>query len=376
MIDNRDISLIRHENKFLLNLQIFRGLAAVMVLVCHANLIVDKDLFNGLLVVGRCGVDFFFVLSGFIIYYANYSIIGNPAQFNKYIRRRFNRIYPIYWVYTLMTIAVHFVLLHFTGKGLIYWISINLDNILRTFSLYPVNTAILEAPIIPVAWTLTYEILFYFMFSLLILLKPKLAIPILSIWAAAVTLNLFLPLNSDILLIDVILGIKNMEFFMGCLAAHLFIRQYFKLPRYLLRLSITLGVILFVISCWYNVATGYILDYMHKTHIITFGVPFFIIILFTTMLEEQFPSPTGKIKGLLLYLGNASYSIYLTHFVILALMNITLLKLYGLDSLAIFIISSLSSLIIGCLSYSFIEKPLLAWLNKNTIKVKPISISN
>ncbi len=55
-------NLTKNHTKKIINLQMFRGLAAMMVLVSHANLIVDKSLFSGLLVVGRCGVDFFLYL--------------------------------------------------------------------------------------------------------------------------------------------------------------------------------------------------------------------------------------------------------------------------------------------------------------------------
>jgi len=51
----------------LYNLQIFRGIAAILVLLAHANLLIDRNIFRGMFIPGWSGVDFFFVLSGFII---------------------------------------------------------------------------------------------------------------------------------------------------------------------------------------------------------------------------------------------------------------------------------------------------------------------
>ncbi len=367
-------NLTKNHTKKIINLQMFRGLAAMMVLVSHANLIVDKSLFSGLLVVGRCGVDFFFVLSGFIIYHVNYYFIGHPVRYGYYIRKRFNRIYPIYWIYTLVTLAIHFVLMKYTGKGLIYWINVNLENILRSLFLYPVNTAIQEASIIPVAWTLSYEIVFYVMFSLLILLRKQISMFFITIWVVAVIINSVFSFQTGNLLMNVILNVKNLEFFMGCMAAYFFRKYSCKLPKYQLRLLMTFAVLLLAISWCYSLHAGHIYDVIHKMDVITFGIPFFIIILCAVLLEEKVPANKASLKNIFIYLGDASYSIYLTHFVTITLVNIKLGKSF--NSFLIFSISVLTSIIVGCLLYRFIEKPLLNWLNKNPVKIETAQMSN
>ena len=364
-----NINIVNSHNRTFLNLQIFRGLAAILVLLSHANLLVDKTLLNGLLVIGRSGVDFFFVLSGFIIYYVNYGFIGDPTKFVIYIKKRFNRVYPIYWIYTLITLGIHFVLMNYTQKSLIYWIKVDLQNITKSVSLYPVNVALKEAPIIPVAWTLSFEIVFYAMFSLLIIFKPKLSIPIATTWIAAVIFNAIGFFHTDNILMNVILSIKNIEFFLGCLAAHLLRNYSIKIPKYLPSLLLSIGVILIGISWWYNVRTGYIYSLIHKTDVITFGIPFFIIVLSAVLLEEkENHAKKGRLKSFLVYLGDASYSIYLTHFISLILVNATLVKVFSLNSPTIFLISFITATIMGCLSYTLIEKPLLNWLNNESLK--------
>ncbi len=51
---------------------------------------------------GHAGVDFFFVLSGFIIMHAHTADIGKPERLYRYLWRRATRIYPIYWIVTLI----------------------------------------------------------------------------------------------------------------------------------------------------------------------------------------------------------------------------------------------------------------------------------
>ena len=52
----------------------------------------------GMFKFGGSGVDVFFVLSGFIITYANREYIGKPKNINQFFKKRAIRIFPIYWI--------------------------------------------------------------------------------------------------------------------------------------------------------------------------------------------------------------------------------------------------------------------------------------
>ena len=72
---------------YLTSLEIARGFAAIMVLLFHASTISAYEFgygerpFGNLFLTGRAGVDFFFVLSGFIITYIHIlgDLIGCPG---------------------------------------------------------------------------------------------------------------------------------------------------------------------------------------------------------------------------------------------------------------------------------------------------------
>lgn len=80
----------------LTSIQILRGIAAVWVVLAHATGFAEATgAVNGVLKFvsgyGWAGVDIFFVLSGFVIYYAVY---GKKITAGQFFARRLERIVP------------------------------------------------------------------------------------------------------------------------------------------------------------------------------------------------------------------------------------------------------------------------------------------
>jgi exopolysaccharide production protein ExoZ len=138
-----------------------RGLAAFAVLLLHAEGMllpakngIDEG-FGGLFRFGFLGVDFFFVLSGFIIFFVHARHVGEAKQAPAYLLRRLFRILPTYWaVFTLLI-----VLLPFQRT----WPTLSMEWFASQFSLSTLNLWVGQA------WTLQHEFLFYLMFSGLII---------------------------------------------------------------------------------------------------------------------------------------------------------------------------------------------------------------
>jgi exopolysaccharide production protein ExoZ len=84
------------------SLQMFRGLAALAVVAHHTALSTQAfvgvlpDPFTKWFEMGLLGVDFFFVLSGFIIMYAHMDDDSALAAWKLYALKRLSRIYPAY----------------------------------------------------------------------------------------------------------------------------------------------------------------------------------------------------------------------------------------------------------------------------------------
>ena len=89
------------------------------VLLLHVQLIADKRLgvtfLRNFWTEGRSGVDFFFVLSGFIISWIHAEDIGNPMAAKPYWIKRFVRIYPLVFVLTVGKLAAMLVLPQLVG---------------------------------------------------------------------------------------------------------------------------------------------------------------------------------------------------------------------------------------------------------------------
>ncbi|MEO6915456.1 MAG: acyltransferase, partial [Chitinophagaceae bacterium] len=201
--------------------QIFRGFAAMLVVGyhCHGAMIsyFGAVPLKGVFAIGLFGVDFFFVLSGFIITYIHVTDIRQQRNIVPFFKKRFFRIYPIYWVVALASFAylvfVDHGKLEFADHTLAWSNGTDWLYVLKSFLLFP-QPAI---SILDVSWTLSFEMLFYLVFGLAIIGGWKIARILFFTWLTLILLNAFglLPVNSyypGFLLSPLIL-----EFLMGCL---------------------------------------------------------------------------------------------------------------------------------------------------------------
>src|SRR5688572_27360115 len=125
----------------LYSLQLLRFIAAMLVLLFHLRL--DPS--------GYKGVDVFFVISGFVMYYSAY-LLKKPKAY-VFIINRLTKIFLLYWIALIFLFFVQ---------------PFNIDkNFLKTFLLIPGHHSV-----IGVSWSLSYELYFYFIFALLVYLVP------------------------------------------------------------------------------------------------------------------------------------------------------------------------------------------------------------
>ena len=115
----------------------------------------------GLHALGNCGVDLFFVMSGYLIYG---SLMAREAPFLQFMARRIERIYPVFLVVIAIYLALSFV---FPGESkipedpfaaVVYLAA----NLLLLPGILPIQ------PMITVAWSLSYEMAYYLAIPLLI----------------------------------------------------------------------------------------------------------------------------------------------------------------------------------------------------------------
>src|SRR4028118_1210781 len=170
-------------------LQVYRGIAAVLVVMVHLGQMTVKRLdqvpFLNLFYAGWSGVDYFFVLSGFIMVYVHRSAIGKKDQLKSFLVKRAVRIYPIYWVITLTVWCLFLVIPAFANNQ-----DLSLGHGIESLLLISQKDPhYKDRFILEVGWTLIYEIYFYLLFSIAIWLKPKHSVPSLSAWLLVTILH-------------------------------------------------------------------------------------------------------------------------------------------------------------------------------------------
>lgn len=349
------------------SLQVFRGLAAVMVLLAHSNIMLNKSLFSGSFIPGYIGVDFFFVLSGFIIMLTCKKSIG-PGEISGYIRKRVLRVFPPYIIYTLMAFIVSFAYEQFTGTRLIYWIYINAQNFFQSISLYPFSADKTRLPILPVAWTLTHEMLFYILFASLFFIKNKSGILLIAAaWIALIVAAPVMKVSGSNYLLDTFLSSRNLEFIMGCVMAY-FASNYVDWKISVSALICGLGML---VIAWSNTLSGYSITTLSDWAV--YGIPFALIIFGATRLERFIHNKEGKVFRFLVYLGDASYSIYLVHFIVIMVCKRTINDLGMEYGYVEFWLTSAIALVVSLAMYELIEEPMIRWFNR--VKAHPLTAS-
>jgi exopolysaccharide production protein ExoZ len=279
-----------HMRAMLNSLQVGRALAALSVAAFHLSVefAPGESAFADLTRQGHAGVNFFFVLSGFIILHAHGKDIGHPSQLGRYIRNRFTRVYPVYWLFTaLFVIAVvttnGSTLLPQTTLG---WLS--------TISLFRISD---ESTPLSVAWTLFYEVGFYFTFAILIINK-RAGLAAMAVWAAAIlSFHQVAPRTSPLGVWTSLLGVN---FFVGMAACWL----YQRFPPRLAFIPLVLGAIglLFIAL---NVDRGM----SEVAFVLAIAASCGLIILGAATIERSHRIFLPPLTGL----GNASYTLYLVH---------------------------------------------------------------
>ena len=108
---------------------------------------------------GDAGVEFFFVLSGFLISTAHWKDLNRPQRLGAYLYRRAVRIYPTYWI-----VCAAVCLSALAVPALRSVLPPDAPTLLKSLALVPQDPAVVGgtgSPILFVAWTLQYEVLFY-----------------------------------------------------------------------------------------------------------------------------------------------------------------------------------------------------------------------
>jgi peptidoglycan/LPS O-acetylase OafA/YrhL len=141
-----------------------RFFAAAMIVVGHGagefGFQLDADALFAL----NTGVSFFFVLSGFILYY-NYPVLPDRAAVSRFYLARFARIWPLHF-FALVLVLIVYPSAAWVQPGIVRWLAalLNVSLLQAWFPLIGGYTSAFNGP----AWTLSVEVFFYLLFPWLL----------------------------------------------------------------------------------------------------------------------------------------------------------------------------------------------------------------
>ncbi len=324
----------------LVHIQILRFIAAVSVIAFHALGVapdghkVAESPISFVLSYGGRGVDLFFVISGFIIFYATDGRGLTPAEF---LRRRVERIVPLYF-FLIFAVTVLAITLPATF-GAVDWYTPR--HILKSLAFVAFTDG--EMPVVYVGWSLEYEMYFYLAAALLMAATR-------DAWRNIVVMFSALAIVGRIPGVEPALG--NYAFFVDPLILE------FALGVIVGRAFVT-GRVDWVMSAAAACAVAAVLVTDPTQRVIVSGIPAALLVAAAAFASRKRTHPSWPERALA-RLGDASYSIYLAQVETVSLAGMTVAGLVpSIPPLLLLAVTSATVVVFGMLLNVAVERPLL-----------------
>jgi peptidoglycan/LPS O-acetylase OafA/YrhL len=311
-------------------IQYLRAVAALMVVLFHLNTH-GGPLLKAFTAQFASGVDIFFVVSGFIML-----ITSQRATPFSFMARRIIRIVPLYWLLTLATFAAAFLTAHRHAP-------IELVKSLLFIPYLDVHGSGIVLPIIPPGWSLNLEMYFYVLFAVT-LAAPlrRWAVPILG-----VVFVILMALHDEVMARSNIAAFylqpRIIEFWAGMAIGWLYLNERMSAAPAIAAAAVVVGF----------------------TGLVAFGLPFqvpaVLLVAGVVSLERAQRVPRWPILG---YLGDASYSTYLTHGAALEIFYLAWRHLHRPEDVLGEVAALAAAVAAGLLCYRYVEAPLVKVLHR------------
>ncbi|MFL9903782.1 acyltransferase [Paraburkholderia fungorum] len=327
----------------LASIQALRGIAALLVVCMH-------ELFMGfpppgqfpaptfstlwqLKSFGGTGVQIFFVISGFIMAYL--AAKDRERSFSSFALDRLTRLAPLYWLTSAYWIA------HLAAPDWTFIAKSLLFIPVREF--FPVNG---------VGWTLTMEAFFYVTFGIVVVRlrrSPAWLVAVfggISVLARLAPHSMILTFYSDPIVWCFVAGIGVYHLHATRLVARL---------RYVI---LALALVGFA-----HAAHGFLPPHVWGPEtVIPWDIPSILLVLSVTSIEATDGWPRSILARLMGSIGDASYSLYLSHIITISLLNAPLLMFASRLGIAqpnfMLFVFVAAAVVCSIAVYRFVERPL------------------
>jgi exopolysaccharide production protein ExoZ len=323
------------------SLQAGRAVAALSVVAHHASMStadfvgILPHAIGNVLGFGWLGVDFFFVLSGFIIYHTTLTKAAGVQGAKSYAKSRITRIFVPFLPISIALMLLYTLLPSLSASSRDW-------SVLASLSLLPVGS-----PALTVAWTLQHEVVFYAIFALGFF-TGRLWL-VLGMWAAAIVACALLGLHPAVRPVSILLSLINLEFLFGIGCAILSFRRH----RHDGWLYPAVAVASFAV--WGMLGFERVLSPIAGLGIAAIIVPVVRLELVGRL----------RVPGWAVFLGAASYAIYLIHNPLLSIAARVAARLPVLSNVYVATLFGVfATIIAGCLYHLWLEKPASTWVRE------------
>lgn len=348
------------------SIQAVRGIFAVLVVCHHVGVHSERhwqhNWLGGVFNQSTFRVDFFFVLSGFVLWAAHRDDAGAPGGWRRFLAKRLLRIYPL-----LVTLTL--------AKALVLWLVPGRS--LMSFDLLPSLLALPQEnfPVIVAAWTLSFEVGFAALFTAALALPRGAVLPALVTWGVLLSGAGFLwGVRPALHGIGFCTHPFVLEFVSGVLMVEWLRRQAGRDPVRNGRLGRLLCAISTVGLAVGATQHDWIISHPVLWQKLFWAVVFSLGLAGLALWERAVAAPDWHLRDAL-GAGRASYSIFLSHGFVLMGAFVLLqpgslpFGSAGKDAVLLFLV--VLSVLFGLAVWKWLERPLTGWfrLPKNSAPV-------
>tara|TARA_B100001093_G_scaffold449341_1_gene455494 strand:+ start:2940 stop:3941 length:1002 start_codon:yes stop_codon:yes gene_type:complete len=323
-------------NKYFSSLDFFRGFCGYGVAISHLHAFAFNNIFSEY--ISLLFVEFFFVLSGFVLYPQLLKVLNNSKNLVIFFKRRWLRTLPLFFIILFAVSAL-------TGN------LFNSDFFKYLFLIQKTFPGFINDDYYPVAWSLSIEEFYYLAFPMILIFLNK---------------NNFIQVTIFLIIIIQLLKFSYNPYFetnfyrtgtflrfdailLGFVIAH-FINRIFHYKK-------SCSLILFSLTILYLSKYDYFIS-NQDNHLIRFLFIIFLQILsvltliFFLQIENLFKNI--KLKKFSKKISQQTYSIYLFHIILIYLIDKIETNIFAINIIYIFTLFVVSTFI-----YDYIEKPIL-----------------
>jgi exopolysaccharide production protein ExoZ len=345
----------------ILSLQHLRVLAASLIVLYHTELQIMR-LTDGQHIhsfsFGAAGTDLFFVIGGFILVYTSHN---RKDTFGAFLYRRIMRIAPLYWLFTFLMLVVLLVAPdHLLTTKIESWHFL----LSLAFIPYPHPVLGIDRPFLFPGWVLNHFVFFYLLFGALLFVRTGRRILVASAMLCTLMMLKFMFAGESNLL-DFYGETVALDFVLGMIVAWLFLKRQAS-PVMIVAVFLT-GAAIFSAGVVAGVSDG-------SERALYWGVAGAALLFVCVFSEKQWGWPNWRFLSAL---GDASYSVFVSHLFTLALVTsfmraFRIFPMLGVWGARIIFLGAAWTL--GLVVYTAIERPLMRLVGRER-SARPTGLS-